>query len=38
MRLLAISDTHVPRRAKDLPRQVWEEVEASDVVLPAETL
>jgi hypothetical protein len=35
MRLLAISDTHVPRRAKDLPRQVWAEVEASDVVLHA---
>lgn len=35
MRLLAISDTHVPRRAKDLPREVWAEVEAADVVVHA---
>ena len=35
MRLLAISDTHVPRRAKDLPRAVWTEVERADVVVHA---
>jgi hypothetical protein len=35
MRLLAISDTHVPRRAKDLPRKVWAEVEAADAVVHA---
>lgn len=35
MRLLAISDTHVPRRAKDLPREVWAEVDAADVVVHA---
>jgi len=35
VRLLVISDTHVPRRAKDLPRQVWAEVEAADVVVHA---
>lgn len=35
MRLLAISDTHVPRRAKDLPRAVWAEVDAADAVVHA---
>lgn len=35
MRLLAISDTHVPRRAKDLPPAVWTEVERADVVVHA---
>ncbi|OBF06388.1 YfcE family phosphodiesterase [Mycobacterium sp. ACS4054] len=35
MRLLLISDTHVPNRARDLPARVWEEVEAADVVLHA---
>ena len=35
MRLLIISDTHVPRRAKDLPRTVWAEVDAADVVVHA---
>lgn len=34
-RLLLIADTHVPRRARDLPPQVWEAVEASDVVIHA---
>jgi uncharacterized protein len=34
-RLLLISDTHVPRRARDLPAQVWREVETADVVLHA---
>lgn len=35
MRLLILADTHVPRRARDLPPQVWAEVEAADVVLHA---
>jgi len=35
MRLLLLADTHVPRRARDLPAQVWEEVDASDVVVHA---
>jgi uncharacterized protein len=35
MRLLLISDTHVPRRARDLPERVWAEVEAADVVVHA---
>lgn len=35
MRLLIIADTHVPRRARDLPAQLWDEVDRSDVVLHA---
>lgn len=35
MRLLLISDTHVPTRAKDLPAPVWKEVERADVVIHA---
>ncbi len=35
MRLLLISDTHVPKRARDLPEQVWDEVARADVVLHA---
>ena len=30
-----IADTHVPKRAKDLPGEVWAAVEAADVVLHA---
>ena len=35
MRLLLIADTHVPRRARDLPARLWEEVALADVVLHA---
>ncbi len=35
MRLLLIADTHVPKRAKDLPAQVWAAVEGADVVIHA---
>jgi putative phosphoesterase len=35
VRLLLLADTHVPRRARDLPPQVWAEVERADVVLHA---
>ena len=35
MKLLLISDTHVPKRARDLPRQLWDEVDRADVVLHA---
>ena len=35
MRLLIISDTHIPARARDLPTQVWAEVDAADVVIHA---
>ena len=35
MRLLLISDTHVPNRARVLPQAVWEEVEQADLVVHA---
>jgi putative phosphoesterase len=35
VRLLLLADTHVPRRARDLPAQVWDEVDAADVVVHA---
>ncbi len=35
MRLLLISDTHVPKRAQDLPPQLWDEVATADVVVHA---
>ena len=33
--LLLIADTHVPKRARDLPAQVWSAVEHADVVFHA---
>ena len=30
-----MADTHVPKRARDLPSQVWEEVAKADVVIHA---
>ena len=35
MRLVVLADTHVPRRARDLPAQVWAAVEQADAVLHA---
>ncbi|NIH87620.1 metallophosphoesterase family protein [Amycolatopsis granulosa] len=35
MRLLIIADTHVPKRARDLPDRVWAEVARADVVVHA---
>jgi putative phosphoesterase len=35
VRLLMVADTHVPKRARDLPAQVWDEVDRADVVLHA---
>jgi putative phosphoesterase len=35
VRLLLIADTHVPKRARDLPAQVWGEVANADVVVHA---
>ena len=35
MRLLLLADTHVPKRARGLPDQVWAEVAAADVVVHA---
>ncbi|HEY6931867.1 MAG TPA: metallophosphoesterase [Marmoricola sp.] len=34
-RLTIISDTHLPRRARDLPPQVWQAVERADLVVHA---
>ncbi|QIK66272.1 metallophosphoesterase [Nocardioides sp. HDW12B] len=34
-RLLVVADTHVPKRARQLPEQVWAEVQAADVVIHA---
>lgn len=34
-RLLLIADTHVPKRARELPQQVWDEVDRADVVIHA---
>lgn len=34
-RLLLLADTHVPARARDLPPQVWAEVDRADVVVHA---
>lgn len=33
--ILLIADTHLPKRAKVLPDQVWEQVDAADVVIHA---
>ena len=35
VRLLLIADTHVPRRARDLPAQLWRAVEEADIVFHA---
>jgi uncharacterized protein len=35
VRLLLIADTHVPKRARDLPQRVWDEVDRADVVVHA---
>jgi putative phosphoesterase len=35
VRLLLIADTHVPQRALDLPAEVWDAVDAADVVVHA---
>jgi putative phosphoesterase len=35
VRLLLLADTHVPKRARDLPARVWAEVDRADVVLHA---
>jgi uncharacterized protein len=35
LRLLLLADTHVPKRARDLPDQVWQEVDRADVVVHA---
>ena len=35
MRLLVLADTHVPKRARDLPPEVWAAVAEADVVVHA---
>jgi putative phosphoesterase len=35
VKLLLLADTHIPKRARDLPGQVWTEVAGADVVLHA---
>src|SRR3954449_7930968 len=35
MRLVLMADTHVPKRARDLPAELWAAVEAADVVVHA---
>lgn len=35
MRIVLISDTHIPHRARGLPAAVWEQVETADVVIHA---
>ena len=35
MQLLLIADTHVPQRALDLPGEVWDAVDAADLVVHA---
>ena len=34
-RLVLVSDTHVPQRAKALPEKVWRAIDAADVVVHA---
>lgn len=35
MRMVLISDTHVPKRARDLPEPVWRAIDSADVVIHA---
>jgi uncharacterized protein len=35
VRLVILADTHVPRRARDLPTQLWRDIERADVVVHA---
>ena len=35
VRVLLLADTHVPKRAKDLPAEVWRAVDSADVVVHA---
>jgi len=35
VRLVLLADTHVPKRARDLPADVWAAVEAADIVVHA---
>jgi putative phosphoesterase len=35
VKLLLIADTHVPKRARDLPEPVWDEIDSADIVFHA---
>ncbi|HLN77678.1 MAG TPA: metallophosphoesterase [Nocardioidaceae bacterium] len=35
LRLVVVADTHVPKRARDLPGHLWQAVEEADVVVHA---
>ncbi|GAA5196276.1 metallophosphoesterase [Rugosimonospora acidiphila] len=35
MRLVIMADTHVPKRARDLPAELWSAVDAADLVIHA---
>jgi uncharacterized protein len=35
MHVLLLADTHVPKRARDLPEAVWREIDGADVVVHA---
>ncbi|MGH3674031.1 MAG: metallophosphoesterase family protein [Pseudonocardiaceae bacterium] len=35
MKLVLMADTHLPRRARDLPEQLWQAVDEADVVVHA---
>jgi putative phosphoesterase len=35
VRIVVLADTHVPKRAKDLPAEVWDAVDGADVVVHA---
>lgn len=35
MRILVISDTHIPRTANDLPRQIYDEIKNVDMIMHA---
>lgn len=35
MKLVLVADTHVPKRARDLPAPVWAAIESADVVIHA---
>jgi putative phosphoesterase len=35
LRLVVMSDTHLPRRARDLPDELWQAVDKADVVVHA---
>ena len=35
MRILVISDTHIPRAAQDLPDVIYKEIETADMIVHA---